>query len=86
MPWFNRTQPNPQPDASVRENFTIEIPGLTVKVNHVLRTVFMYSADPDTADGDFDALEYHLSQQGYFLQVIVASPGLTATLGNLQGE
>jgi hypothetical protein len=62
----------PKPPEDVR----LEVPGIRVLFNHRLRIAILYTADSDTREDAFDALEQHLKRRGYVLQVIVASVGM----------
>lgn len=52
----------------------IDLPNVTVEINHALRTVFMFVNDTEVPDDAFEQLETHLKKRGYFLQVFTAQP------------
>lgn len=62
--------------APQREDFKIELPGMTFSVNHKLKVVFIYDLDSNMRDDRYEALEAHLAKKKYFLQVVVASVGM----------
>lgn len=51
----------------------IELPSMTVEINHRLKVVFMFISNPSVQDEDFKELESHLKRRGYFLQVFTPS-------------
>lgn len=59
-----------------REDVRIEVPGVALVFNHRLKVAVLYTADSDTRDDTFAALERHLARRGYVLQIIVASVGM----------
>jgi hypothetical protein len=61
----------------VREDVRIEVPGVELVFNHRLKIAVLYTADSDTKDDTFAALEGHLNRQGYVLQIIVAPIGMS---------
>lgn len=62
-----------------REDVSIDLGNgaINIRYHHRTRTAFLFTFDPDTPENAFDALEAHLKRRGYFLQIIVASTGMT---------
>lgn len=56
--------------------FQIELPGATIIFSHKLKICFIYEMDSAMPDGRYTELEKHLNAKGYFMQVIVAPPGM----------
>lgn len=65
--WFRKRAP---------QDFQIDLPDTKIVVNHSLRIVFLYSLDSDLRDDTYAALETHLNQRGYFLQIVIAARGM----------
>ena len=65
-----------------REDVSIDLGGGAVQVtfNHRLKVAFLFTLDPDTPDGAYNDLEQHLAKRGYFLQIVIASVGMSPTL------
>jgi hypothetical protein len=52
---------------------TIDMPDTSVVFDRIRKVAFIYSYDPDLRDDAYVALELHLSEMGYFTQVITAA-------------
>jgi len=48
---------------------------VTVQYNHATKVVLLYTADPETTEETYAALESHLQKRGYFLQIVIAGRG-----------
>lgn len=61
--WFKRPE----------QDVHIELPNVTVEINHRLKVVFMFITNPNAQEDDFKELEVHFKRKGYFLQVFTPS-------------
>lgn len=52
----------------------IDLPGVTVEINHRLKVVFLSVFDTGASEDAFADLEKHLNKRGYLLQVFAPAP------------
>ena len=70
---FLRRRDPPKEDVSI----DLADGAVQVRFNHRLKVAFLMTYDPDTKDATYSALEAHFAKQGYFLQIVIASVGMS---------